>query len=59
MKGPSVLARWWHIGHFAFMRSVVQGLGPRESWERHFRVQGEAIGQRAMRATISTAVSGT
>jgi hypothetical protein len=41
------------------MRSVVQGLGPRESWERHFRVQGEATDQRAVRATISTAVSGT
>ena len=24
------------------MRSVVQGLDPRESWERYFRVEGEA-----------------
>jgi hypothetical protein len=23
-----------HVGHFAFMRSVVQGLDPRESWQR-------------------------
>ena len=30
-----------HVGHFAFMRSVVQGLDPRQSWERYFRVEGE------------------
>ena len=42
-----------HIGHFAFMRSVVQGLDPRESWERYFRVEGEATDQRTVRATIA------
>jgi site-specific recombinase XerD len=42
-----------HVGHFAFMRSVVQGLDPRESWERYFRVDGEASDQRAVRATIA------
>ena len=42
-----------HVGHFAFMRSVVQGLDPRESWERYFRVEGEATDQRAVRATIA------
>ena len=42
-----------HVGHFAFMRSVVQGLDPRESWERYFRVEGEATDQRTVRATIS------
>ena len=26
--------RLLHVGHFAFMRSVVQGLDLRESWER-------------------------
>ena len=35
-----------HVGHFAFMRSVVQGLDPRESWERYFRVEGEATDAR-------------
>ncbi len=24
-----------HVGHFAYMRSVVQGLDPRESWARY------------------------
>ena len=42
-----------HVGHFAFMRSVVQGLDPRESWERYFRVEGEVTDQRSVRATIA------
>jgi site-specific recombinase XerD len=42
-----------HVGHFAFMRSVVQGLDPRESWERYFRVEGEATDQRTVRATVA------
>jgi len=42
-----------HVGHFAFMRSVVQSLDPRESWERYFRVEGEATDQRTVRATIA------
>ena len=42
-----------HVGHFAFMRSVVQGLDPRESWERYFRIEGEATDQRTVRATIA------
>ena len=42
-----------HVGHFAFMRSVVQGLDPRESWERYLRVEGEATDQRTVRATIA------
>ncbi len=35
------------------MRSVVQGLDPRESWERYFRIEGEATDQRTLRATIA------
>jgi site-specific recombinase XerD len=42
-----------HVGHFAFMRSVVQGLDPRESWQRYFRIEGEASDPRTMRATIA------
>ncbi len=41
------------MGHFAFMRAVVQGLDPRESWERYFRVEGEASDQRVVRATVA------
>jgi site-specific recombinase XerD len=42
-----------HVGHFAFMRAVVQGLDPRESWERYFRIEGEASDQRSVRATVA------
>jgi len=42
-----------HAGHFAFMRSVVQGLDLRQSWERYLRVEGEATDQRLVRATIA------
>ena len=52
-KVSAARQRKLHIGHFAFMRSVVQGLDPRESWERYFRVEGEATDQRTVRATIA------
>ena len=42
-----------HVGHFAFMRSVVQGLDPRDSWERFLRVEGEITDQRTVGATIA------
>ncbi len=42
-----------HVGHFAFMRAVVQGLDPRESWERYFRVEGEVTDLRTVRSTIA------
>lgn len=45
--------RTLHVGHFAFMRSVVQGLDPRASWERYFRVEREATDRRTVRATIA------
>ena len=42
-----------HIGHFAFMRAVVQGLELRASWDRYLRVEGEATDQRLVRSTIA------
>lgn len=42
-----------HVGHFAFMRAVVQGLDARDSWARYLRVEGEATDQRTVRATIA------
>jgi site-specific recombinase XerD len=35
------------------MRSVVQGLDPRESWERYLQVEGDVSDQRLVRATIT------
>ena len=51
--GSAARQRKLHVGHFAFMRSVVQGLDPRDSWERYFRTEGEATDQRTVRATIT------
>lgn len=42
-----------HRGHFAFMRSVVQGLPLRESWERYVRLEGEHTDIRSVRSTIA------
>ncbi len=42
-----------HVGHFAFMRAVVQGLDQRDSWERYLRLEGEATDQRNVRATMA------
>ncbi len=50
---PAERQRKLHVGHFAFMRSVVQGLDPRDSWGRYFRIEGEATDQRTVRATIA------
>ena len=36
-RASAARQRKLHVGHFAFMRSVVQGLDPRESWERYLR----------------------
>ncbi len=42
-----------HLGHFAFMRSVVQGLDTRDSWNRYLRIEGEHSDLRAVRTTIA------
>ena len=42
-----------HVGHFAFMRAVVQGLELRASWDRYLRVEGQATDQRLVRSTIA------
>ena len=41
------------VGHFAFMRSVIQGLDPRESWDRCLRIDSDSTDQRTVRATIA------
>lgn len=42
-----------HIGHFAFMRAVVQGIDVRASWDRYLRIEGEASDARVVRSTIA------
>lgn len=41
-----------HLGHFAFMRAVVQGLDTRDSWDRYLRLEGEHDDVRNVRRTI-------
>ena len=39
-------------GYFAFMRSVVQGIDARASWDRYMRLEGEAVDLRWIKTTI-------
>lgn len=41
-----------HLGHFSFMRAVVQGLDTRSAWDRYLRSEGEHDDIRNMRRTI-------
>lgn len=51
--GLPTRGRKLHVGHFAFMRAVVQGLDARQSWERFLAAEGEASDQRVVRSTIA------
>lgn len=51
--GLPTRGRKLHVGHFAFMRAVVQGLDARQSWERFLATEGEASDQRVVRSTIA------
>jgi hypothetical protein len=42
-----------HLGHFAFMRAVVQGLDTRHSWERYLRTEGDHDDIRNVRRTVA------
>jgi site-specific recombinase XerD len=42
-----------HVGHFAFMRAVVQGVDVTASWARYLRIEGESSDTRVVRSTIA------
>lgn len=42
-----------HLGHFAFMRAVVQGLDTRAAWDRYLRIEGEHDDIRNVRRMIA------
>jgi site-specific recombinase XerD len=46
-------ARKLHLGHFAFMRALVQGVDTRISWHRYLRIEGEHTDTRTVRKTIA------
>lgn len=52
--GPTpARVRKLHLGHFAFMRALVQGVDTRTSWNRYLRVEGEHGDTRTVRKTIA------
>lgn len=40
-----------HLGHFAYMRAVVQGLDTGAAWERYLAIEGQASDARIVRST--------
>jgi integrase len=42
-----------HRGHFAFMRSYVEGLDLRKSWDRYLSLHGAVTDPRAVRSAVS------
>lgn len=50
---PTGRRRSLHVGHFAFMRAVVQGVNTAASWDRYLHVEGQSSDARIVRATIA------
>lgn len=44
--------RFLHIGHFAFMRGLIQGLDLMAMWNRYLYIEGESTDARVVRRTI-------
>jgi site-specific recombinase XerD len=42
-----------HLGHFAFMRALIQGVDTRASWNRYLRIEGEHSDTATVRRTIA------
>jgi site-specific recombinase XerD len=49
---PVDTSRKLHIGHFAFMRALVQGADTKAAWERYLQIEGEHSDARIVRKTI-------
>jgi site-specific recombinase XerD len=45
-------SRKLHIGHFAFMRALIQGADSKAAWERYLQIEGEHSDVRLVRKTI-------
>lgn len=46
-------ARKLHVGHFAFMRALVQGIDAKLAWERYLRSEGQSHDIRLVRSTVA------
>jgi len=42
-----------HLGHFAFMRALVQGINAGQAWERYLQIEGSHRDARTVRRTIA------
>jgi site-specific recombinase XerD len=42
-----------HVGHFAFMRALVQGVDTRVAWNQYLRIEGEHSDLRTVRKTVA------
>jgi len=42
-----------HLGHFAFMRAIVQGVHAPAAWDRYLRTEGDSGDVRLVRSTIA------
>src|ERR1700710_2809932 len=49
---PVDRSRRLHIGHFAFMRALIQGADSKAAWERYLKIEGEHSDARLVRKTI-------
>ena len=49
---PIDTARKLHIGHFAFMRALIQGADSKAAWERYLQIEGAHSDARIVRKTI-------
>jgi site-specific recombinase XerD len=52
-QGLTAPRRKLHRAHFAFMRSYVQGIDLRESWDRYLNIEGSGTDQRIVRKTVA------
>ena len=50
---PVDTSRKLHIGHFAFMRALIQGTDTKAAWERYLQIEGEHSDVRTARRTIA------
>ena len=50
---PVDVSRKLHIGHFAFMRAIVQGVDAAKAWERYLQIEGSHRDARTVRRTIA------
>ena len=48
-----VRQRKLHLGHFAFMRALIQGMDTRASWNRYLRMEGEHSDTTTVRRTVA------